>query len=754
MGFKSEKFILQALSKIIHDQHDWEKEYVDIPSASPAKKEEVQELFKLPGIPTKVNKLKGKLTNHADLGDFSGYLEYADETAKAFEDSRRNFSMGEFFLKHSNDLGEICSDKSPPKRDAVPLVDTMTEHSWLKEVSTLQGSQRTTDYDEKRENKENADPNNISVSTILKAMKTLTVNDTPHTVLQKFSAAKLSKSGQTSLKPPEHADILSSTIKSTEGAQNPVETESVTTLNDTDPKSPANVRMPVAPSKETFSIEIHDDSGKGRTLSSQNIIDQPTTPRNPTKYSKHDHIMDSPCSVASSLERTDEIDRAMLTATNNGHSGKFSLPAYPVSITRTTSQCSSSSEYRPTDGHAAFFPIKTSCTELSWNCVKLQEHVSKEVTVKNVCDKHVSLSVTISGPGFQCSTIGKQRLEKFECRKFTIDFCPTVKGPAEGFLSFKLANTSQEFARDIHLFGYGGKSNVRVRGLETPPSGAKYLCMGTTRDLGHTMEQYIEIGNRGDIDAFVLIAHETGTKPFNTNFSPSHLIITPQRHRVPGKRAGSVKISFMPTRAESRYICDQPQDVVTIAKVSVIFGDWATRDRLKQVTQKVAVANAVINMICQPFKDERASIKNYPEKFLDDALKAVQDCTDTFQHTEFLLTINKSPDETINLTQAIGEQSILFKSMLTDELRHYRTDSNEFPLEVTPAQISISMNETVDIKIRNSSNAVETFEIGHELRTFRFDPTEGQIRPGEEIVVSVQLAHGVPSMDSQFSVSV
>lgn len=594
--------------------------------------------------------------------------------------------------------------------------------------------------------KENADPNSLSVSTIIKAMKTLNVNDSPHTVLQKFSAAKQA-SGQVQNR-QEHVDILSSTIKSNEGNHNPFETVSVTALDDTVPKSPENIRMPVAQPKETFTLDIYDDSGKGRTLSSQN--DQPTTPRNTKKHSKHEHISDSPNSIASSLERTDEIDRAMLT---NGHSGKFSLPAYPVSITRTTSQCSSSSEYRPNDANPFSFPIKTSCKELSWNCVKLQERISKEVTVKNICDKHVSIMVTISGPGFQCSINDKQKLEKFECRTFTINFSPTVKGPAEGFLTFALCNTSQEIVRNIHLFGYGGKSNVRVRGLETPPSGDKYLCMGTMRDLNHSMEQYIEIGNRGDVDAFVLIAYESGTKSFNANFIPSNLVITPQRLRLPGKRAGSAKITFTPTRDESRYICEQPQEIVTIAKVSVIYGDWATRDRLKHATQKVTIMNAVISKICQPFKDEKGLSNNYSEKFLDDVWKVVQECTNTFEHTEFLLTINKSSDDTINFTQAIGEQSILFKSMFTDDMRHFRNDSDGFPLQVTPETLSIGLNETVELKIKNNSTVIETFEIGQEIRTFRFDPTEGQIRPGEEIVVSVQLGHGVPSIDSKFSVS-
>lgn len=605
------------------------------------------------------------------------------------------------------------------------------------------------EHPQNSENKENSDPNNLSVPTILKAMKTLNINDTPHTVVQKFHAAKQSKydRNQKSLHP---ADSLSSTIKSNEGGHNQFETESIITLNVTNSnsKSPEHDRSPVGQTKETF--DTYDDSGKGRTFTSQNNNNQPTTPRNLKKHSKHEHILDSPCSIASSLERTEEIDRAMLT---HGNSGKFSLPAYPVSITRTTSQCSSSSEYRPIDGNVGAFPIKTSCLELSWNCVKLQERVSKQVTIKNICDKHVSIMVTISGPGFQCSIIGKQKLEKFECRTFTIDFSPTVKGPAEGFLSFSLCNTSQEIMRNIHLFGYGGKSHVRVRGLETPPSGNKYLCMGTMRDINHTMEQYIEIGNRGNVDAFVLVVYESGTKAFNTNFLPSNLIITPQRLRLPEKRSGSVKISFTPTRDESRYISEQSQESVTIARVSVIYGDWATRDRLKNVTQKVASKNSIIDKICQPFKGETGPNNPYPEKFLDDAWKVIQECTDTFQHTEFLLTINKSLDDTLNLTQAIGEQSILFKSMFTDEMRHYRPDSDIFPLQVTPENISIGMNETIEMKIKNISNAIETFEIAQELRTFRFDPTEGQIRPGEEIVVSVQLGHGVPSMDSQFSVS-
>ncbi|XP_063699117.1 uncharacterized protein LOC134829790 isoform X2 [Culicoides brevitarsis] len=740
----------EALSKIIHDQHDWEKEFADIPSISAtAKPTTSDDLFKMPDIPPKAKNIRDKLKNHTDFGDFSGYLEVVNETERFLEESRRNFSIGNFFLKNSNDLGEMCPDKSPPKRNAVPLVDTLTEYSWLKETSEMDDSKGITEKRKTKdhENKENTNPNNLSVSTILKAYKALTLNDTPHTVLKKFNAAKQSKqSGQNQ---NEHNDILSSTILSNQGINNPFETESVAALDETAPKSPEPCCSPQVQKKNTFSMDSCDDSGKGRTLSSYNAANQPTTPRNTQKHSKHDHISGSPCSVASSLERTDDIDRALLSV---GHSGKFSLPAYPVSVNRTPSQCSTSSEYRPTDRNAKF-PLKTSCMELSWNCVKLQERVSKKVTIKNICDKHVSVMVTISGPGFQCSIIGKQKLEKYECRSFTIEFCPTVTGPAEGCLSFALINTSQEFVRNINLFGYGGKSNVRVRGLEIPPSGDKYLCMGTMRDLGHSMEQYIEIGNRGDIDAFAIVAHEAGSKAFNVSFIPSNLIISPQRLRLPSKRCGSIKISFTPTREEARYICDQPQDVVVIAKVSVIYGDWPTRDRLKRVSQKVTEKNSIVEKICQPFKNERTSSSG--EKFLDDAWKIVQECTNTFQHMEFLLTLNKSSDETINLTQAIGEQSILFKSMLSDEMRIHRGDTEIFPLKVTPENIYFnSLSEKVEMKIKNISGNMETFEIGQEFKTFIFDPQEGQIGPDEEIVVDIRLAHRGPSPDSKFSIFV
>lgn len=69
-----------------------------------------------------------------------------------------------------------------------------------------------------------------------------------------------------------------------------------------------------------------------------------------------------------------------------------------ASVARSSSQCSTNSEFTQRDGK---FPLKANKRQLSWDCTKLRTNVSKSFIIKNSATKRLSLKIEVTGPGFQ-----------------------------------------------------------------------------------------------------------------------------------------------------------------------------------------------------------------------------------------------------------------------------------------------------------------------------------------------------------------
>lgn len=95
---------------------------------------------------------------------------------------------------------------------------------------------------------------------------------------------------------------------------------------------------------------------------------------------------------------TNDLDRSR-------RSMNFTLPNFvprpthhstpTVGPTRSSSQCSTNSEFTQNDGK---FPLKANTSELSWECVKLRKSVIKSFVVKNASNKKLGLKMEVVGP--------------------------------------------------------------------------------------------------------------------------------------------------------------------------------------------------------------------------------------------------------------------------------------------------------------------------------------------------------------------
>lgn len=134
----------------------------------------------------------------------------------------------------------------------------------------------------------------------------------------------------------------------------------------------------------------------------------------------------------------------------------------------------------------------------------------------------------------------------------------------------------------------------------------------------------------------------------------------------------SVKITFDPNRDEVRYLLSQKQEIIVITNISVITGDWPTRNSLRSAInlcrdKKEAIAsNNILSKIIVDYQNEGSTASNTPTK-IENPLEAVKQCTNTFGHVEFALTVNNVADERLDLTSE-NEQSMLFKTMMSKDI--------------------------------------------------------------------------------------
>lgn len=158
-SFADEEFgaVENEMSRLKKDEHAWEKEFAKIPRESDSS-------FKKPvERPSGADRVKRNLKNYANFEDFSGYLD--DST------QRKEMSVGAFFQAHSDNVYSMIPQKSPPRREAIALIDE-TDITIAPE-------------------KENFDP--MDTQTTVNLGNLLNGSETPKTFIKKFEQATKSK---------------------------------------------------------------------------------------------------------------------------------------------------------------------------------------------------------------------------------------------------------------------------------------------------------------------------------------------------------------------------------------------------------------------------------------------------------------------------------------------------------------------------------------------------------------------------------
>uniref|UniRef100_A0A182WCS9 MSP domain-containing protein n=1 Tax=Anopheles minimus TaxID=112268 RepID=A0A182WCS9_9DIPT len=458
---------------------------------------------------------------------------------------------------------------------------------------------------------------------------------------------------------------------------------------------------------------------------------------------------------------------------------KYSLRV-PGAPSRSASQCSGSTEWiNRTEGT---LPLKATHSELSWGSTKLRKSDKKTMQIKNTSNRKLLVKAVIVGPGFQlCGTeqSGLLTLQSQECRTITVDFCPTVIGPAIGALSFHPPN-DLHIQRVVNLYGYGGEASIKIEGIQKGPSGP-FLELGSARNLGRPLEKSFSLYNKGTLPAFARIGIDK--KGLDQALLATAVYVQPQRTIIPPNSYAHIKVVFKPRRQEIAKILQKQVDVLSITNLHILWGDEPTRHRIRKNITLVKQNNLIdpkmnaLESICKPFTDELEL--DGLDLFCEHVFDTIHELFLTFREYELVLTVDRALDDTmLDLSMADGNTT-LFKTMyassemgtsprLADDPVlpavsvntgmgppvaatssggavagiHRRASGESWSVRPTALEFRPSTERTKQFVIKSNFYTAQYFELNSNYRQlFRLSPCEGHIRPGQEVVVNVSLQH-------------
>ncbi|XP_062543826.1 uncharacterized protein LOC134211173 [Armigeres subalbatus] len=516
-------------------------------------------------------------------------------------------------------------------------------------------------------------------------------------------------------------------------------------------RSPTNIAELKAVSSH---MTVHNETPKS-SIPSQRSQPKSTNrsflspePRNRDVYPSDKSPFTSPKSAVSSDLR--EMNRATYSEPSKSPKRYNTLGA-----ARSASQCSvTSSEFSHKDG---ILPLKATHSELSWPSTKLRKSEKKSLQIKNMSNKKLIIKASITGPGFQlCGTEQVLTLHSQECRTVTIDFCPTVIGPAVGLLSF-LPPHDNYAHRSVSLFGYGGEASIRAEGIQKGPTGP-YLELGQARNLGRPLEKSFTLYNKGSLPAFARVAIDM--KKVDQTFLATAVFVQPQKVIIPPNTYVHINVSFKPRRQEIAKILQKQVDVLSITNLHIIWGDEATRHRIRRIISLIKRNDlqddnfSPLASVCEfiPNESEFSEL----ECFSENLFQTVHELFLTFREYELVLTVDRALDETMIDFTLTEDSSALFKTMclsdggsprlpddISPALQSAKRQSGE-SWSVRPTFLEFTAAErTKQFVIKSNFYTTQFFELNSNFRPlFKFSPMEGQIRPGQEVIVNVNFQTG------------
>uniref|UniRef100_A0A182Q5S9 Uncharacterized protein n=1 Tax=Anopheles farauti TaxID=69004 RepID=A0A182Q5S9_9DIPT len=464
---------------------------------------------------------------------------------------------------------------------------------------------------------------------------------------------------------------------------------------------------------------------------------------------------------------------------------KYSLPV-PALPSRSASQCSGSTEWSQGRGDGTL-PLKATHSELSWGSTRLRKSEKKTMQIKNTSSRKLLVKAVIVGPGFQlCGTeqSGLLTLQSQECRTITVDFCPTVIGPAIGALSFHPPNDLY-IQRVVSLYGYGGEASIKIEGIQKGPSGP-FLELGSARNLGRPLEKSFSLYNKGSLPAFARIGIDK--KGLDQTLLATAVYVQPQRTIIPPNSYAHIKVVFKPRRQEIAKILQKQVDVLSITNLHILWGDEPTRHRIRK---NIALAKqnelmdpkmGALETICNPFSGEQTL--DGLDMFCEQVFDTIHELFLTFREYELVLTVDRALDDTMLDLSMADDNAALFKTMyasseagssprLPDDMIsptaqhqdqqggtsalgmaasasgligvHRRESGESWSVRPTMLEFRPSTERTKQFVIKSNFYTAQYFELNSNYRQlFRLSPSEGHIRPGQEVVVNVSLQHTLP----------
>ncbi|XP_055627748.1 uncharacterized protein LOC129769477 [Toxorhynchites rutilus septentrionalis] len=464
----------------------------------------------------------------------------------------------------------------------------------------------------------------------------------------------------------------------------------------------------------------------------------------------------SPKSIASSFESE---------TTANAKSPSSARLNLMNSHHRSASQWSvTNSEFSHKDG---VLPLKATHNEISWGSTRLRRNEKKTMQIKNTSHKKLVIKATITGPGFQlCGTehSGMLVLHGQECRTIRVDFCPTMIGPAVGLLSFQPPNDCYA-QRVVSLYGYGGEASIRVEGIQKGPSGP-YLELGKARNMGRPLERSFSLFNKGSLPAFARIGIDK--KGIDKTFLASAIYVQPQKVIIPPNSYAHIKVMFRPRRQEVESILQKQVDVLSLTNLHVLWGDEPTRHRIRKAIALVKRNDLQENKldplksVCEEFPNEHTFAEL--ESFTENIYAAIHELFLTFREYELVLTVDRALDETMIDLTLCEDSGALFKTMCASS----EAGSPRFPDEISPGVAAIQSTtkresgeswsvrptflefrpdeRTKQFVIKSNLYSTQSFNINSNFRPlFEITPTEGPLRPGQEVMVNVNFLMGPPT---------
>lgn len=492
------------------------------------------------------------------------------------------------------------------------------------------------------------------------------------------------------------------------------------------------------------------------------IEDNVDIPTNQFGFYSPQHEESKASAQATNSSRTDDHQRQYALNSRSPDATKFSLPNYglrsgrsmsyspngAVLVARSSSQCSTNSEFTQKDGQ---FPLKASKSELTWECVKLRKIVTKSLIIKNTAEKKLSLRMEVCGPGFQIESGADKAsivLQGNECRTIYVTFCPTVLGKAIGKLTFRpTKNWPEDTERDIQLWAYGGSTALQVLGIERAPVGIAFLKMGETSEIrSTTLQRSFSIYNKGPLYGFATIFVKAKSNQYITE---THINIEPNKCVIRPDSSANVSVTYKLRRKDLEKL-QKASDVLTVATLEVIIGAEPNRQRIASMLTRnsnVPTSYSQLNFLANGFPAiNREDFSDFRED-----MRNISDLFSCFKTSEIALTINRTTlDETRdNYSNLSGmEETILFRTLVENPTSYKATCDRMWSVLPNRLTMDTLMNARKTLTIHSFFNKDQTFQIeSNYSNLFNFSRTSGRIPANSEYQFEIGLKSGaqIPS---------